>query len=196
MRQAQHPGDHLIALARRHSGRSVHGAPARRHWSSRSTPPCCARKAPPVQTFCWPVKSSANASTVFSGMGLAAIFRIHRRWPEDESPPTLPWPSAPSGIALGMEVYPALLGVGCIVGPKTASYMFTGSLVGWMVVIPLICLFGANISLCPAAAGTTVADLYAAGGADAIWSSCVEVYRLQVPLLPAVSSTLIKEPAL
>ena len=52
--------------------------------------------------------------------------------------------------ALGMEVYPALLGVGYIVGPKTASYMFTGSLVGWMVIIPLICLFGANISLYPA----------------------------------------------
>ena len=76
--------------------------------------------------------------------------------------------------ALGMEVYPALLGVGYIVGPKTASYMFTGSLVGWMVIIPLICLFGANISLYPAAAGTTIADLYAAGGADAIWSNYVK----------------------
>ena len=73
-----------------------------------------------------------------------------------------------------MEVYPALLGVGYIVGPKTASYMFTGSLVGWMVIIPLICLFGANISLYPAAAGTTIADLYAAGGADAIWSNYVK----------------------
>ena len=76
--------------------------------------------------------------------------------------------------ALGMEVYPALLGVGYIVGPKTASYMFAGSLVGWMVIIPLICLFGANISLYPAAAGTTIADLYAAGGADAIWSNYVK----------------------
>ena len=34
-----------------------------------------------------------------------------------------------------MEVYPALLGVGYIVGPKIASYMFTGSLIGWMVII-------------------------------------------------------------
>ena len=39
-----------------------------------------------------------------------------------------------------MEVYPALLGVGYIVGPKIASYMFTGSLIGWMVIMPVFVL--------------------------------------------------------
>ena len=115
----------------------------------------------------------ANASTVFSGMGLAAIFKFIvdglKMIPADIAVAFSSFKGA-----LGMEVYPALLGVGYIVGPKTASYMFTGSLVGWMVIIPLICLFGANISLYPAAAGTTIADLYAAGGADAIWSNYVK----------------------
>ena len=31
---------------------------------------------------------------------------------------------------IGMEVYPALLGVGYIVGPRIASFMFVGSIVG------------------------------------------------------------------
>ena len=118
-------------------------------------------------------EGGSNASTVFSGMGLAAIFKFIvdglKAIPADIA---LAFNSFKG--ALGMEVYPALLGVGYIVGPKTASYMFAGSLVGWMVIIPLICLFGANISLYPAAAGTTIADLYAAGGADAIWSNYVK----------------------
>ena len=75
---------------------------------------------------------------------------------------------------IGMEVYPALLGVGYIVGPKIASYMFTGSLIGWMVIIPLICLFGPDTWMYPAAKGTTISQLYANGGAAAIWSTYVK----------------------
>lgn len=52
--------------------------------------------------------------------------------------------------------------------------MFVGSLVGWMVIIPLICLFGPDISLYPAAEGVTIAQLYAGGGAAAIWSTYVK----------------------
>ena len=73
-----------------------------------------------------------------------------------------------------MEVYPALLGVGYIVGPQIASYMFVGSIIGWMVIIPLICLFGPDTWLYPADVGTTIADLYAAGGAAKIWSTYVK----------------------
>jgi putative OPT family oligopeptide transporter len=73
---------------------------------------------------------------------------------------------------IGLEVYPALLSVGYIVGPRIASFMFVGSLVGWMVLIPMICLFGPDTILYP---GTdTIANLYAAGGASAIWSTYVK----------------------
>ena len=68
-----------------------------------------------------------------------------------------------------MECYPALLGVGYIVGPRIASFMFVGSLIGWMVLIPVICLFGADTVMYP---GTeTISALYAAGGASKIWST-------------------------
>ena len=118
-------------------------------------------------------EGGANASTVFSGMGLAAIFKFVvdglKLLPADVSAAFKSFKGE-----IGMEVYPALLGVGYIVGPKIASYMFTGSLIGWMVIIPLICLFGPDTWMYPAAEGTTIAQLYANGGAAAIWSTYVK----------------------
>ena len=118
-------------------------------------------------------EGGANASTVFSGMGLAAAFKFVvdglKVLPSDVA---FAFKSFKGEV--GMEVYPALLGVGYIVGPQIASYMFVGSIIGWMVIIPLICLFGPDTWLYPADVGTTIADLYAAGGAAKIWSTYVK----------------------
>ncbi len=117
-------------------------------------------------------EGGSNASTVFSGMGLAAIFKFLI-----DGVKVIPADIAAEFRAfkgeLGMEVYPALLGVGYIVGPKIASYMFVGSLFGWMVIIPMICLFGADTWMYPAEVGTTIGQLYAEGGASALWGSYV-----------------------
>lgn len=118
-------------------------------------------------------EGGANASTVFSGMGLAAAFKFVvdglKVLPSDVA---FAFKSFKGEV--GMEVYPALLGVGYIVGPQIASYMFVGSVIGWMVIIPLICLFGPDTWLYPADVGKTIADLYAAGGAAKIWSTYVK----------------------
>ena len=117
-------------------------------------------------------EGGANASTVFTGMGLAAIFKLLvdgiKVIPADVAAEFRSFKGE-----LGMEVYPALLGVGYIVGPKVASYMFAGSVVGWMVLIPLICLFGADTWMYPADVGVTIGQLYAEGGASNIWGSYV-----------------------
>ena len=118
-------------------------------------------------------EGGANASTVFSGMGLAAAFKFVvdglKVLPSDVA---FAFKSFKGEV--GMEVYPALLGVGYIVGPQIASYMFVGSVIGWMVIIPLICLFGPDTWLYPANVGKTISDLYAAGGAAKIWSTYVK----------------------
>ena len=118
-------------------------------------------------------EGGANASTVFSGMGLAAAFKFVvdglKVLPSDVS-----FAFKLFKGEIGMEVYPALIGVGYIVGPQIASYMFVGSIIGWMVIIPLICLFGPDTWLYPADVGKTIADLYAAGGAAKIWSTYVK----------------------
>ncbi|MCI9315332.1 MAG: oligopeptide transporter, OPT family [Lachnospiraceae bacterium] len=117
-------------------------------------------------------EGGSNASTVFSGMGLAAIFKFLvdgiKVIPADIAAQFRSFKGE-----LGMEVYPALLGVGYIVGPRIASYMFVGSLIGWMVIIPLICLFGADTWMYPAEVGTTIGQLYESGGASSIWGSYV-----------------------
>lgn len=118
-------------------------------------------------------EGGSNASTVFSGMGFAAVFKFIvdgiKVIPADIAAEFKSFKGE-----LGMEVYPALLGVGYIVGPKIASYMFVGSLVGWMVIIPLICLFGADAWMYPADVGVTIGQLYTKGGASSIWSSYVK----------------------
>lgn len=115
-------------------------------------------------------EGGSNAATVFSGMGIAAAFKFIvdglKVIPADVA---VAFKSFKGEI--GMEVYPALLGVGYIVGPRIASFMFVGSIVGWLVIIPLICLFGPDISLYPAEAGVTISQLFAEGGASAIWSN-------------------------
>ncbi|MEF8879007.1 MAG: oligopeptide transporter, OPT family [Candidatus Thermoplasmatota archaeon] len=40
----------------------------------------------------------------------------------------------------GITTSPALLGVGWIVGPKIASYILVGGLIGWVIILPLIAL--------------------------------------------------------
>ncbi|MDO4338359.1 MAG: oligopeptide transporter, OPT family [Eubacteriales bacterium] len=118
-------------------------------------------------------EGGSNAATVFSGMGLAAVFKFVvdgiKMIPADVAAAFKSFKGE-----IGMEVYPALLGVGYIVGPKIASYMFVGSLFGWMAIIPLICLFGPDISMYPAEEGVTIAMLYAEGGASAIWTNYVK----------------------
>ena len=116
-------------------------------------------------------EGGANASTVFSGMGLAAVFKFLvdgiKVIPADVAAAFKSFKGE-----IGMEVYPALLGVGYIVGPRISSFMFVGSLVGWMVIIPLICLFGPDTLMYP---GTdTIANIYAKGGAAAICSTYVK----------------------
>ena len=58
--------------------------------------------------------------------------------------------------------------VGYICGPKISSYMFAGGVLSWMVIIPLITLFGADTVMYPGTA--PIGQMFAEGGASAIWS--------------------------
>ena len=119
-------------------------------------------------------EGGSNASTVFTGMGLAAAFKFIvdglKVIPADVA---VAFKSFKGEI--GMEVYPALLGVGYIVGPRIASFMFVGSVVGWLVIIPLICLFGPDTVMnYPLGNTDSIMKMYTDGGAAAIWSTYVK----------------------
>ena len=115
-------------------------------------------------------EGGASAKSVFAGMGLAALFKFVVDGLK-VIPSVITAPLKAFKTELSAEVYPALLGVGYICGPKIASYVFAGGLIGWFVLIPAIITFGGSTILYP---GTkTIADMYAAGGASAIWSSYI-----------------------
>lgn len=115
-------------------------------------------------------EGGANASTVFAGMGFGALFKFIV-----DGVKVVPGEIGASvkGFAgeIGTQIYPAVMSVGYICGPKISSYMFAGSLISWLVLIPLIVLFGENLILYP---GTeTIGAIYEAGGASGIWSSYI-----------------------
>lgn len=72
---------------------------------------------------------------------------------------------------IGTQIYPAVMSVGYICGARISSFMFAGGVLSWLVLIPLIVLFGGDQILYPAE--VSVNDLYANGGTSAIWSSYI-----------------------
>lgn len=115
-------------------------------------------------------EGGSSAKSVFAGMGLAALFKFVVDGLK-VIPGVVTAKIGALKTEISTEVYPALMGVGYICGPKIASYMFAGGLIGWFVLIPAIMTFGEGTVLYP---GTqTIAQMYAKGGASAIWSSYV-----------------------
>ena len=93
-------------------------------------------------------EGGASAKSVFAGMGLAALFKFVVDGLK-VIPSVITVPLKAFKTELSAEVYPALLGVGYICGPKIASYMFAGGLIGWFVLIPAIITFGGSTILYP-----------------------------------------------
>ena len=79
---------------------------------------------------------------------------------------------------IGVEIYPALIGVGYICGPSISSYMFAGGIIAWLVLIPAVVFFGGSIDFATLGntglAGQTIAEVYEANGASAIWSNVIK----------------------
>ena len=116
-------------------------------------------------------KGGANASTVFAGMGFAALFKFIIDGLKVVSGEVSAHVKGYAG-EIGTQIYPAVMSVGYICGARISSYMFAGGVLSWLVIIPLIVLFGENSILYPSV-DATVGQLYAEGGAGAIWGSYI-----------------------
>ena len=115
-------------------------------------------------------EKGSEAKAVFAGMGVAAAFKFIidglKMVPE-----VISIPLKALKTEFTTEIYPAVVAVGYICGYKISSFLFAGGLLAWFVMIPAIAVFGGDTVLFPA--NCSVAELYAAGGASAIWSNFV-----------------------
>ena len=111
-------------------------------------------------------EGGSSAKSVFAGMGLAAIFKFLVDGLGVVSG-VIVAPIKALKTELSAEVYPALIGVGYICGARIASYMLAGGLIGWLVLIPAITIFGGDTILYPG--NIPISEIYAAGGAGDIW---------------------------
>ncbi|MBO5237813.1 MAG: oligopeptide transporter, OPT family [Lachnospiraceae bacterium] len=115
-------------------------------------------------------EGGANASTVFAGMGFAAFFKFiidGLKLVAGEVSFRL------KGYAgeIGTQIYPAVMSVGYICGPKIASYMFAGGVLSWLVLSPMIVVFGSEMIMYPG--NVPIGAIFAEKGASGIWSSYI-----------------------
>ncbi len=92
-------------------------------------------------------KGGAKAKIVFTGVGIGAIYKFLmsglKLWKETATYLV----SGVKGMEIGIDLTPALLGVGFIIGPQIASYMLAGAVLGYLVISPLIAFIGAGLSI-------------------------------------------------
>ncbi|HEU4391022.1 MAG TPA: oligopeptide transporter, OPT family, partial [Blastocatellia bacterium] len=108
-------------------------------------------------------RGGTDAKTVFLGFGVGIVykflmtgFKFWRGIPEK----VLTWYQ---GARVAADVSPELLGVGYILGPRIASYMFGGGIVAALMLTPLIKFFGAGLqtNIFPAPAGELIGNMTA-----------------------------------
>ena len=115
-------------------------------------------------------EGGTKASTVFSGLGIAALYKFIadglKLFPSEI---TYDIPVY-KGSGVGIDVLPALAGVGYICGAKVSSYLFAGGILGWLVIMPLMVLFGSDTIMFPIT-DMTIGQLVAEKGVSALWGN-------------------------
>ena len=116
-------------------------------------------------------EGGSKAGTVFAGLGIAALYKFIadgiKLFPSE-----INWDiRAYKGSAFGMDVLPALAGVGYICGARISSFMFAGGMFAWFIFMPLIALFGSDRIIYPVA--VSVSELLASSGPSGLWSSYI-----------------------
>jgi putative OPT family oligopeptide transporter len=128
-------------------------------------------------------KGGNLARRVFAGVYTAIVYKLFMSvlglWkdvPTLQTGPTSQYPNA----TLNAEITPEYLGVGYIIGPRIAAEMFSGGVLSWLVLIPLISLFVPEAQ--------RIADLHALGFSDkwiASHGQAEQIYRAYIRYIGA-----------
>ena len=119
-------------------------------------------------------EGGSKAGTVFAGLGIAAVYKFLADGTQLFKSEIVHAFESYKGSQVGIQVLPALAGVGYICGPKISSYMFAGGTLSWFVLMPLIALFGADATIFPASKTVTELLTMEGGGPSALWSNYIK----------------------
>ena len=119
-------------------------------------------------------EGGSKAGTVFAGLGIAAVYKFLADGTQLFKSEIGHAFESYKGSQVGIQVLPALAGVGYICGPKISSYMFAGGTLSWFVLMPMIALFGADATIFPASKTVTELLTMEGGGPSALWSNYIK----------------------
>ena len=119
-------------------------------------------------------EGGSKAGTVFAGLGIAAVYKFLADGTQLFKSEIGHAFESYKGSQDGIQVLPALAGVGYICGPKISSYMFAGGTLSWVVLMPMIALFGADATIFPASKTVTELLTMEGGGPSALWSNYIK----------------------
>jgi putative OPT family oligopeptide transporter len=98
-------------------------------------------------------KGGSLASRVFLGLGLGGIYTFFQNknlfgaWPgEPEYRPDFGPQHVLRGASIDADATSEYLGVGYIIGPRVAGIIFSGGVLSWLVIMPLIYFFGKGLA--------------------------------------------------
>lgn len=98
--------------------------------------------------------ASVNAKTIFAGFGIGLLYKVanvaFKGW---KDVPEKVFGAPLKAGSISAEISPEMLGVGYIIGPRTAGIMAAGGVLSYLVLIPLIKFFGERLTE-PLAPGT------------------------------------------
>jgi len=90
-------------------------------------------------------KGGSFAGKVFAGFGLGLVYKLLNEAARVWQPRPIYQPGWYPGGTLAASVTPEYLGVGFIIGPRTAGMIFAGGVLSWLVIIPMIKFFGSGL---------------------------------------------------
>jgi putative OPT family oligopeptide transporter len=121
-------------------------------------------------------RGGSFASRVFLGLGLGGVYAFFQNenlfaaWPGTPNyEPDLGSQHILKGAAIRADATAEYMGVGYIIGPRTAGILFAGGVFSWLVLMPLIHFFGAGLDH-PVYPGTKLISLMSP---SELWSTYI-----------------------